>query len=147
MADVNGGERPKFLTSLLDEAEQFDPSLFPPPNELDDGDTEMGICSLYLQKMFSLARFYKREAERTKLEHDYDSNHDDSACDENHAKYVQCREKHDVLMEIFWASCRADFDAWGVGSIGVRRGWKVVKTTEEGGISLTKFLGLLRPPG
>lgn len=148
MSEINIGERPDFVVSLLNEVDGFDPQLFQPHRKVEEGDKEVGTCSLYMQKMFSLLRYYQREADQAKLDHQYsDHGHDDDVvCTEAFIKYAKAREKYDVLNEIFWACCKQQFNLWGSGSIGVRAGWKVVESKRDDGDGghLMKLLSMLR---
>ena len=46
-------------------------------------------------------------------------------------KVEELHTKAEVVKEIFWISVRDEFELWGKGAIGVRKGFKVVWSEEE----------------
>lgn len=121
---------PEVLAALLKEIASVDTEFFPPIDDVKPGEVVRGsITSPFTRKVFGLARFYHREAERNDMEMRYTPPGSDR--DAELRDGLKAHEKHDVLMELFWWLARHEINHWVREGIGLRLGWKLVGRPEE----------------
>jgi hypothetical protein len=117
----------KWLQELLGEIDTFDCSLFSPVGEKEEGEIEIGVCPTDLRPIYSLARHYKRESERIKVEAKFLSK--SSITKDMLATLEQVQDKGKILMAMFWGSVQEHFRLWGVqGALGIREDWVITQT-------------------
>jgi hypothetical protein len=129
------------LESLLSEIDATDPEIMPPRNKKEPNDKLIGIVTDdYLKKVFSLSSFYRREGKRTVV--DIEASGEEPT---ENKQFIEHKNKHDVLLEIFWMLLRYHVDHWS-GSVGIRANWEVVVTPDSSSNDPTpmirKLLGL-----
>lgn len=122
-------ERPKFLVDLLAEVDSFD-AVYEPRDPVEDDETPRGTLPPWLRKMYSLGRYYTKQARILAVEHEHESLQDA----EKDAEFAEMKAKAELLMQIMWASARAEMNLWSEVSIGVRQRFTIVstKTTDDG---------------
>lgn len=122
-------DRPAFIVSLLNEVDACDDAAFAPQSEASGEDEFIGeIPAGWLRKVYALALYYNREFDRISADWKYDRKNQEFASGASEAK-----DKHDVLIEIFWACAKDHFRLWGCGRcLGIRDGWKLVYTAHDG---------------
>ena len=126
----DAGVQETFLTKLLREVEQFDYTLFPPPNDnKNSAAVEVGICPEQFRAFFSLAQYYRREVKQIDLDHEFKTKHDEDCAADAVRKEI-AEDKHKLLMTIFWAQVQEHFHLWGDAdnTIGLRKGWVLIRT-------------------
>lgn len=109
---------------LLTEVQGFDPAMFPPADKVAAKEKVLGDCPEVAKPFFALARYYRRECERMKLEAGYIPG---GLSGGELLRYRQMDQKEDALMEMFWGSVHDGLNTW-TSAIGVRAGWKIVET-------------------
>jgi len=135
--------QPGWVQGLLEQIRCTDAE-YPPPNAVKRGEKEIGICTPYMKQLFSLARFYDRESnqldinlEQAKLDASGQDEQDseaqlEQAMADHRTKHAEMIGKYNLLMALFWGQVRGHFNMWGQeATIGVRKGWKIVKTAED----------------
>jgi hypothetical protein len=125
-----------WVDELLEEASAFDETLFPPLDPVGSGERVLGEASEGARKVFALARYYGREVRRFKVESGYQQ---PTGAEMQIA--LEMDDKEDLLMEMLWCIIMADLKDWTPG-IGMREGWKVVRTRPEPAKALAALLGI-----
>lgn len=130
-------ERPKFLMELLAEVDGFD-ALYLSHDPVKPGEIEHGTLSPWLIRAYSLSRYYIKQCKLLCVERDYE----DGEAMSTDPEIMAMKCKAEVLMEMFWATARAEFKLFAAPSIGVRQGFVIISSDkkETGGDSLRKFL-------
>jgi hypothetical protein len=120
-------ESKNWLQRLLEEIESFDPEMFPPTNEAEEGERVLGICPEFMKKIFCLARLCEREAKQTKLDAEFSSESEGMR-----AHYEEMHDKYKFLMALFWMVGQTHFHSWGLQeTLGVRKGWEFVVSKDK----------------
>jgi hypothetical protein len=116
-------ERPKILAELFAMVDDFDADIFPPRSASLDTDKQLGEMSPWIRKCYALATHSKREYERIEVEHKYE----EDGCEPtgSHARMEELKQRYDTLMEILWYVVRSETNAWGLGQVALRKGWKI----------------------
>lgn len=115
------------IANLLSEAAQFEASLFPPQSKVRQGERVLGEVPEKLRPYAALASYYRREAQRLKLEGKYQKWTEDDK-----ARYSELDSRDDVLMEIFWHALKAHLNFWSTThGMGIREGWVAVAMAPE----------------
>jgi hypothetical protein len=129
-----------WVHKLMEEVEGFDGEMFPPSEPVAKNEKVVGICSDYMRKLYSLARYHHRECKQAALEIEFSSKKEEHAPFE--AKLDQAHDKNEILMQMFWASGQELFGCWGIdGKVGVRKDWQfVIAPKDDDKASLLKFL-------
>lgn len=126
---------------IVEEIDGMDPELFHPRNPPQDGDVEMGEATQYMRKIYCLAQMVSRELDHLGIEHKYSSSDEESPCSETHSKMGELSAKKDALMELFWCCARYEFKNSAPGdAVGVRKGWKIVRSKDAEGGGFQTFL-------
>lgn len=128
-------EPAEYITHLLGEIEQADAEAFQPNYPLEEGDKVIGTVGGWNRKLFALGMYYARELARIEADLKFDPENSDLGARQDMTK--ACTR---VLMGLFWASTRNEFNAWGK-SVGIRKDWAFVYSnprSEENGFA--KFL-------
>jgi hypothetical protein len=114
------------ITELLEEVDNTDPNLLPPPYKIEKGEKIVGtIRDEYTKRIFSLSSWYRREGQR--LEVDLKSIGEDPL---TNPEFTKLRQKHETLVETFWLALRFELNYWTT-SVGIRKDWTVVDTTDS----------------
>jgi hypothetical protein len=130
-------ERSKFLMDLLSEADSFE-AVYEPRDPIDSGETPVGTLGPWLMRVYSLSRYYTKQARILCIEREY----------EEVEEIVQDTEisvlkyKSELLGEVFWAAVRSEFDLWNAPNIGVRQGFTIIRSEKklDDGDGFRKFL-------
>jgi hypothetical protein len=114
------------LKALLEEIDNADPEMLPPPAKKEPGDKHLGfLTDDYIKKVFSLNHFYRREAQRMQI--DIEATGEDPKASPD---YNQFKQRQEVLLEMFWFLMRSTMNIWGT-DIGIRKGWEVVQCNSD----------------
>lgn len=103
--------------------------LIEPSGDPESGEKIVGELSLELRKIYT--RSQKAEAEVMRFTADARCAKNDKARDQALEKANELQNKADVLMRIMWIGIRDEFNLWAAGTVGLRKGWKVVKPKHE----------------
>lgn len=132
-------ERPKFLIDLLAEVDSFE-AAYPSHDAVATGETVVDQLSPWLQRMYSLARYYYKQARLLNVEREYQRGSD--APDD--PEIAEMRYKCDVLMEILWTCVRAEENLWTAPNVGVRESFTVIRCeTKSDDDGFKKFLSAM----
>ena len=115
-----------------------------PSNPVDHHQEEIvpGEVGLVLRKPYSLSTDYERRAKQLELDLTYIR--EDQRSPEKVKEFAALCEKSRLFKDIFWMELKDNLDLLGSGTIGIRQGWQVVKTTLSGSQSLLDWLRNLR---
>lgn len=112
--------------------------LIEPQGEPESGEEEVGTVDMDLRKLYTRAQQTQAETLRFAA---------DDRCARNSQERVKAVEKAqetakkaEIYMELFWIALRDEFKLWGGWSIGIRKGWKAVKSKPDGPPSLPDLL-------
>lgn len=136
-------ERTEFVKELLEEVDGIDFQMFPPPKEVDNGETSIAEMTLYCKKLFAVSTMYARETERLSVEIKYASNSEDKKKLLCTAARAACKNR--ITSEMMYASIKDSLAIYDADHIGIRQGWVVITKAcrHHGGIEgLLKYLGL-----
>lgn len=118
--DLNDPE----VTKLVDGFELDDP---------EDGDEFIGTLDEHIIKLKVLCAKMYQEAMKMVKDHeaahlDPRQNHDKEACKAFHQSFVEHMARMELLQDMTWMLIRLDHDLITAESVGVRKGWQVVKS-------------------
>lgn len=119
-------ERPKFLVDLLAEVDGFD-AVYQPRDPIEKDETMRGTLTPWLQRAYSLARYYHKQIKLLTVEREYESVEQAA----NDREIAEMKYKYDALMEIIWACVRAEFELWTEPNIGVRHNFTVIRSERK----------------
>lgn len=127
-------EEIKWPKNLIAEAEAWTECEPEPDDPVADGEKVIGEVPENLRKFRGYYVHYlgdqmmKKAAEHEKAHED--PAHDPRSCEKFSEEISEIKENRDLLSKIFWRSLR---ECMGItaGSIGLRKGWKVVECPEE----------------
>lgn len=130
-------ERPKFLTDLLAEADDFE-AVYEPRDPIASGETACGMLTPWLVRVYCLSRYYVKQARMLCVEREYDDV--DMLLQDSEVSLM--KYKGELLMEIFWPTVRAEFHLWTAPNIGIRTGFAVIRSEskQDDGDGFRKFL-------
>lgn len=122
-------ERPKFLVDLLAEVDAFDAELFKPTNPVraEDEDVVIGELSPWCRKAYALVRFLNRQGKLLVAERELETIETIS----EDAEVCELRYKANLLNEMVYAVIRSECKAFNSSCVGIREGWKTVRTSPE----------------
>lgn len=119
-----------FLPRELELAEVKPGDPFEPNHEIGENDHSVGVIEDgILKKMYILAVRWKKEAAQLAVDASFTMDKEKQSILVK--KAYELRDKGEVLLHIFWVSVKEAFKLWGMESIGIRKGWKVVWTEED----------------
>lgn len=98
-------------------------------SEIEEGETVAGDVSIDHQKLFTLTRKYHRLADKKLIAMKFAQNKE--AGQEHEAELLMAKARAEILMQIFWASLKDEFQLWDKESVGFRKGWKVTWKDED----------------
>jgi hypothetical protein len=116
-------ERPKFLIDLLAEVDSFE-AAYPSHDPVATGETPQGQLSPWLQRMYSLARYYYKQARILNIERDYQNIQGMTGDPE----IAEMKYKCDVLMGIMWFCVRAERNLFTAPNVGIREPFTVIRS-------------------
>ena len=93
-----------------------------PDDPMGEGEKEVGILPVEDRPLYALGGQLIHKANALAGSEHHRSRDGCSTCIE----MQQCQATANTLGEMFWTACRARFKIWD-GSVGIRKGWKVVK--------------------
>jgi len=95
-----------------------------PKNPIEPNDHYIGEIPDTLKNLFRMAIKYEKDAEETILAAKYSSDEAVAKGHRERANEILIRRR--FLFDAFWVSVRDLYNLWDKGSIGIRKGWKVV---------------------
>ena len=103
--------------------------LMEPTDEVQPGDTPVGIVSDELKKMYTLYREMKKSADLLVVEVEYRK-----ATEEERGKISELVNKSKTLEMLFWVGISDDFHLWSHTGLmpAIRVGWQVVEFKPTG---------------
>lgn len=104
-----------------------------PDSEVEKGDHIVGIMSDDLKKLYTLWRQFSYRASELALQLEYGRQN------VSRAEVDEIKTKAGLLGGLFWIAVSDEFGLWNRKSTGVRKGYKVVWSDEEGP-DLSSFL-------
>lgn len=121
------------IEELLEEIKELAMSdVTPPIDQATDEEREVGLANDDAKKVYGLAMKYDRKSMEYLIEARYGAN--DTQRQAWSAMAEEAAAKRGALLELFWIILRRDHNLWGGGSIGIRKGWTVVKrSTDDSG--------------
>jgi len=93
-------------------------------SEVGLGEEIVGDVGSETKKLYLLAKLFSKTAAEIKVKLDYAETPTERQ--EHARKYAELHEKTEVLANLFWISVKDELNLWDKGSIGIRKGWKVV---------------------
>lgn len=99
-----------------------------PITEIGEEDYLVGEANTDQRKLFHLASQYDRIATMSLLEARYVSEEERESLTK---KATEFYKKSELILEIFWVSVKDSFNLWGEPSVGIRKGWKIVRSESE----------------
>lgn len=104
-------------------------------SDLKEGDELIGTLDEQSVRLNVLIMRMRQQSMRMMMEHAMahlnDEQHDDEACKAFKAQFVEHSIKTKILDDMLWGIIRMDHSLINAESIGVRRGWQVVKSKPE----------------
>jgi hypothetical protein len=119
-------ERPKFFVDLLAEVDAFG-AVYPSHDPMEKGETAQGTLSPWLERAYSLARYYYKQTRLLAVERDYEN----AGAVSRDAEIAELKYKSDLLMEIVWCSVRAELNLWTASNVGLRENFTVIRSEES----------------
>ena len=121
-------ERPKFLIDLLAELDTFE-AVYHSHDKVEEGETVRGTLSPWLQRAYSLARYYTKQARLLAVEREHSTEKEFS----DDPDISEMKNKAEILMQILWGCVRSELNLWAEPSVGVRENFTVVRTDGDDG--------------
>src|SRR5574341_357078 len=110
-------------TSFMQEAANFDDSLFAPTDAILQGETAIGPIDPLFRKVYSLMRYYRREADQARLDANYSSSAESLI-----SRFIEMSARANVLSNWFWFAVREQFGLWGSSdNLALRGNWMLVR--------------------
>ncbi len=110
-----------------------------PHQKITPNDNIVGDMSDDLKKLLTITILSGRKFAEMQVERKFGNLENDENWE---GKFREAQEKTELLTKIFWVAVRDEFSMWDKGSIGVRKGFKVVWLDESSG-SFMDFLNNL----
>jgi hypothetical protein len=131
--EVQQIERPTgWVDRLLQDVMAFDESMFTPPGKIEEGETVLGECTLYMRKLYAFSRNCEREAEHQAIELKHMSNQEGEEFRSARMMHEEMDAKHKLLRSMFWAEVNDHFKRWGDDScLAVVKGWKITSHSHD----------------
>ena len=101
-----------------------------PLREVGESDRVVDEADTDLIKLYTLSIRLSEEVVEA-LKRGYDEN--DSAVQKRLIDFAQMKARRsDIVKEIFWTSIKDAYDLWDKPSVGIRKGWKITWSDDEG---------------
>ena len=130
--------KPKILQQILDDIDNMEPSLFPPPWPIKMGEQKIAVAREYTQKVWSLLKMLERDINHLRTDLNYLF---EEEAQRAKLQLIEMRSRYEVLLAVFQLCCRVDANYWDPDvSMGLRKDWQLVILSPENDNSPFSFL-------